>query len=439
MSGETSEAAAVPALAPHPAKLFAEVTSRCNLRCPMCLRQSGEEAFRDGDMSVETFRRLLPALATADALVLNGIGEPLLHPHLEEFVRAGKEQMEGRGWVGFQSNGLLMNSARALRLVGAGLDRVCLSLDAVSPEAFRAIRTGEELADVERALEDLSTARIRCRSPLQIGVEFVLRRDNIRELPDAIRWAALRGADFAIVTQLFPYHRDLVPLAVYDANLDSSVAILHKYAKIGEREGIDIRNYHRVYLKYAKSARDERLIGLVDRMIAEAAREGITLNLQKLFSMDDGWAERVEEIFSAARDAASREGIRLHLPGVIPRSARRCEFVEEGSVFLSWDGNVHPCYFLWHPFRCYISGMEKVVRPKVFGNITERGILEIWNDPAFVSFRRNVLRYDYPFCFNCSFALCDYVQGGDFEQDCYVNAEPCGVCLWCMDIFNCLK
>jgi putative metalloenzyme radical SAM/SPASM domain maturase len=439
MSGETSEAAAVPALAPHPAKLFAEVTSRCNLRCSMCLRQSGEEAFRDGDMSVETFRRLLPALATADALVLNGIGEPLLHPHLEEFVRAGKEQMEGRGWVGFQSNGLLMNSERALRLVEAGLDRVCLSLDAVSPEAFRTIRMGEELADVERALEVLRTARIRCRSPLQVGVEFVLRRDNIRELPDAIRWAASLGADFAIVTQLFPYHRDLVPLAVYDANLDSSVAVLDKYAKMGEREGIDIRNYHRVYLKYAKSARDERLIGLVDGMIAEAAREGVTLNLQKLFSMDHGWAERVEETFAAARDAASRAGIRLQLPGVIPRSARRCEFVEEGSVFLSWEGNVHPCYFLWHPFRCYINGMEKIVRPKVFGNITERGILEIWNDPAFVSFRRNVLRYDYPFCFNCSFALCDYVQGGDFEQDCYVNAEPCGVCLWCMDIFNCLK
>ena len=86
-----------------------------------------------------------------------------------------------------------------------------------------------------------------------------------------------------------------------------------------------------------------------------------------------------------------------------------------------------------------INGVEKIVKPKVFGNLSERVILEIWNDPHFVSFRKNVLRYDYPFFFNCSFALCDYVEGGDFEQDCYINAEPCGVCLWCMDVFQCLK
>jgi len=66
-------------------------------------------------------------------------------------------------------------------------------------------------------------------------------------------------------------------------------------------------------------------------------------------------------------------------------------------------------------------------------------ILDIWNDRAFNNFRRNVLKYDYPFCFNCSFALCDYVDGEDFIQDCYINNEPCAVCLWCMDIFQCLK
>jgi hypothetical protein len=31
------------------------------------------------------------------------------------------------------------------------------------------------------------------------------------------------------------------------------------------------------------------------------------------------------------------------------------------------------------------------------------------------------------------------VDGEDFSQDCYINTEPCAVCLWCMDIFQCLK
>jgi hypothetical protein len=27
----------------------------------------------------------------------------------------------------------------------------------------------------------------------------------------------------------------------------------------------------------------------------------------------------------------------------------------------------------------------------------------------------------------------------EFEQDCYLNTEPCGACLWCMDMMQCLK
>jgi putative metalloenzyme radical SAM/SPASM domain maturase len=428
-----------PALRPHPAKLFVETTTRCNLRCPMCLKQRGDEEFREGDMSVATFRRLLPAMPAIEAVVLNGIGEPLLHPDLKDFIRISKERMNGSGWVGFQSNGLLIDAPQACRLVEAGLDRICISVDAVSPEAFRNIRKGEEIADVERALEIFRGARKKCHKTLKIGVEFVLRRDNIGELGDTIRWAAFHGADFAIVTQLFPYHRDLVDLAVYDANLDASVALLQKYIKIGDKEGIDIRHYFDVYMKYAPSAAEARIMHLVDMMIAEATQQGVSLNLRKLFAMDQSWAEQAEAAFAAAREAASHAGIELRLPEAVPRSARRCEFVEEGSLFVSWDGDVHPCYFLWHHCHCFINGMEKIVKPRIFGNLATRGVLDIWNDPAYVAFRQNVLRYDYPFCFNCSFALCDYVQGGDFEQDCYVNAEPCGVCLWCMDIFNCLK
>ncbi len=155
--------------------------------------------------------------------------------------------------------------------------------------------------------------------------------------------------------------------------------------------------------------------------------------------MDQGWADRLETVFAETRIAASEAEVKLKLPEIVPKKSRRCEFVEEGCVFVSWDGQIHPCYFLWHHYQCFINGMEKTVKPKVFGNLSDLNLVEIWNDPAFLSFRKGVLRYDYPYCFNCSFALCDYVQGGDFEQDCYVNAEPCGICLWCMDVFQCLK
>ena len=51
----------LPALRPHPSKLFVEVTTRCNLRCAMCPREAPGGAVAEGDMSAETFARLAPA------------------------------------------------------------------------------------------------------------------------------------------------------------------------------------------------------------------------------------------------------------------------------------------------------------------------------------------------------------------------------------------
>lgn len=390
-------------------------------------------------MTLDLFNALLPALPTAEVLILNGIGEPLLHPDLNKFIRMAKKKMPPGSWVGFQTNGLLIDDKIARDLINAGLDKICLSIDAVDPEGFRLIRKGGELSGVHNALQSLRLARIQHNAVLEIGIEFVLRRDNIEELPDTILWAGSMGVDFALVTHLFPYHPDLVSQTVYNANLDESVAVFFEYQQQAERKGLDIRRYHDVYMKYEKSPEDKQIIELVDSMMVDAVSRGVTLNIQKLFYMEHSWVEETEAIFQKARESASLTGLDLKLPGVVPKSARRCDFMEEGCVFISVDGLIHPCYFLWHQYRCFINGLQKAVGPKSFGSLNDRMILDIWNGKDFNNFRRNVLKYDYPFCFNCNFALCDYVDGEDFSQDCYINNEPCAVCLWCMDIFQCLK
>ena len=174
-------------------------------------------------------------------------------------------------------------------------------------------------------------------------------------------------------------------------------------------------------------------------MKADALSRGVFLHLEKLFGLSETRAQEVQGVFDEARAVAAAAGIDLELPLAVPKSVRKCDFVEEGAAFVSWDGNVHPCYFLWHRYRCYIDGHEKRVKPKVFGSIAGQGILEIWNSPAYRRFRENVLGYDYPYCFNCGFALCDSVQSDDFEQDCYLNTEPCAACLWCQGVFHCLR
>ena len=91
------------------------------------------------------------------------------------------------------------------------------------------------------------------------------------------------------------------------------------------------------------------------------------------------------------------------------------------------------------PLCAEASGWRQQVDPKVFGNVTEQDVLQIWNSPAYCSFRAQVTSYDYPGCSNCSLAPCDYVQTEEFEQDCHIGDVPCGACLWCTGVFQCLQ
>jgi len=424
----------------HPARLFVEVTTRCNLACGMCVKQSDSGRIPEGTMAPQIFAALAPAFPHLEALVLNGIGESLLHPGLEDFIAQARRLLPERGTVGFQSNGMLLTESRARSIVDAGLDRICLSLDSVSEESFRAIRGGGEMQGVAAALANLrSAAARRPGRPLQIGIEFVLMRDNLADLPDAIRWAGRAGATFAIVTHLLPYHREMVAQAVYDTNTADASALYLAARAEARRQGLDIRRYLDVFMKVRRSGEEERIIGCVERLRSAAATRGVALHMERLLKRDEVRLEAADRVFDQARQAARDAGMELTLPGMAPRNTRKCEFVEGDSAFVSWDGNVHPCYFLWHRYSCFVGGIEKRVKPWVVGNLGERGIVAIWNDHDFGLFRERVLAYRFPFCYDCGFALCDYVGDADFEQDCYLERVPCGACLWCTGLFHCLQ
>jgi putative metalloenzyme radical SAM/SPASM domain maturase len=428
-----------PVLDSYPSKLFVEVTTRCNLRCPMCTKQSPGCGIVEGDMSAETFDGIVPALSRLEALILNGIGEPLLHASLDRFIEIAKQQMPSAAWVGFQTNGQLFNSDRAFALVGAGVDKVCISSDAVTPDIFRLMRTGGHRAAVDTSVEALQAAARRCNRRVSLGIEFVVTRHNIQELPLLMHWAAQHAIGFVIVTHMLPYHEELVDAVAFDTNTDHALQLFRRWKAGAKRDGIDLNDYFDVFMKFRKNPEQQRLMDYVNLMKAEALRQGLDLNVERLLKSDQEMLRRVRDAFAEAGEIARASGIDLHLPALVPARTRRCEFIEGGGAFISWDGNVHPCYFLWHRYRCHIGGLVKYVRPESFGSLADRSLLSIWNAPAFQDFRQGVLKYDFPFCYDCSVALCDYTQFEDFEQDCHISPVPCGACLWCTGLFRCLQ
>jgi putative metalloenzyme radical SAM/SPASM domain maturase len=432
---------ATAALRDHPARLFVETTTRCNLNCFMCVKQNRGSDVREGDFTPELFSRLESAFPRLEALILNGIGEPLLNPHLEGYIRRAKKLMPPDGWIGFQTNGLLLTHLRAVPLVDAGLDRICISIDAIVPEQFKKLREGGDVDAVDMALSAMNNAKRLCNRPeVQVGIEFVAMQSNISELPATLEWAANRGARFAIVTHVLPYDEQHAHEAVFCNISDQALELYSSWRRRAIEAGVDIQRYYEVRWRgFNRSPGDQAVVDMVEAMKAEAEQLGIMLDVKKLLTFEHRRMDEVAGIFAAAEEVARRTGLELRLPELALKEQRHCSFVEEGSAFVSWNGEISPCYFLWHRYECFASGWNQTVKPRIFGSLAGQDILQIWNDPEFRTFRSAVLAYDYPSCASCGLAPCDYVQTDDFQQDCHIRNVPCGSCLWCTGVFQCLR
>ena len=105
-------------------KIYLEISNVCNLSCAFCpgtLRQKHV-------MTVEEFTELMPKLRPyADYLYFHLMGEPLLHPHLADFLRIA-------GDYGFKviltTNGTLLKKQQEVLLSSPALHKVNISLHA---------------------------------------------------------------------------------------------------------------------------------------------------------------------------------------------------------------------------------------------------------------------------------------------------------------------
>ena len=105
-------------------KIYLEISNVCNLSCAFCPGTKRQKHI----MTVAEFSLLMPKLRPyADFLYFHLMGEPLLHPHLAEFLEIAGE------W-GFRviitTNGTLLNKQQDVLLNAPALHKVNISLHA---------------------------------------------------------------------------------------------------------------------------------------------------------------------------------------------------------------------------------------------------------------------------------------------------------------------
>jgi len=120
----------------QPNHLWLEVTNRCNADCIFCGRQYIDELH---DMDFNLYKKIINSCPTAKIVQTQGVGEPLMYPHIIEAVSYARRK--GKNVV-FYTNASLLDSSMAERLLDVGLNRIIFSVDECTKEGYESLRRG---------------------------------------------------------------------------------------------------------------------------------------------------------------------------------------------------------------------------------------------------------------------------------------------------------
>ena len=164
----------------------------CNLNCPFCSVDAGPHSKTrvtnyevELDYLMEAVEEIAPFKGPGVECHIDSCGEPMLYPEIVDLVRELKGVKEV-SVVSMQSNGTLLDEERIKALEEAGLDRINLSIHALSPELAVSL-AGVSWFDIERVKE---VARLIAESKIDLLIAPVyIPGVNDAEMPKLIEFA----------------------------------------------------------------------------------------------------------------------------------------------------------------------------------------------------------------------------------------------------------
>lgn len=217
------------------------VTDRCNFFCRYCRPPTPEQPKRQTrltDHEILTLVDRIHRIATLRKIRLTG-GDPLMRPRLPGLVSALRAQLPDAELCLTTNGARLAGCAVALR--EAGLDRINVSLDSLSPARFAAI-TGVDRLD--QVLRGIRAARAAGFTNLKLNA-VLLRSASSLELSRMVRFSATQEAELRLI-ELMPmgvarriFDQEFLPAAEALATLQAELRYL------GAAPGSDTSRRHR--------------------------------------------------------------------------------------------------------------------------------------------------------------------------------------------------
>ena len=223
-----------------PAVLYIETTNRCDSLCQTCIR-TFQTLEPPKDLTLDELTKLVDQFPRLQRVLLHGIGEPLLNPQLFEMIA----YLKGRGVaVVFNSDAIGLKEKKRRALIDSGLDELRVSMDAATPETYRAIRgvpMFHRVVENVTALVDLQ--RETAATTPRVSLWFTVMKNNLRELPDFIRLAGKIGAAEVNVQRLIYYGQGMAvqELSLYGTLNALETQMLAEAARTCQELGILLR------------------------------------------------------------------------------------------------------------------------------------------------------------------------------------------------------
>jgi radical SAM protein with 4Fe4S-binding SPASM domain len=137
-------------VSPPPLRLWVEISSRCNLRCPVCPNKDLPQS-QKGDMAWPLFKKVIDqGRDFTFEINLHHRGESLLHPEVGRYINYAAAQGI---FSKLHTNGTLLNREMSGAILASGLRRLSISFDGFSAAVYEKNRAG---ASFEQVTENIS-------------------------------------------------------------------------------------------------------------------------------------------------------------------------------------------------------------------------------------------------------------------------------------------
>ncbi len=185
---------------PLPTFVQIEVTTLCNFKCVTCSRESLPPSRLNRSVNTIVIDRLLEQLPDLEGIKLQGLGEPLMTPGIEDIIKTIRRH-NPKVKITTVTNGSLLTIKR-YREIALSVDELVISFDSSNPENFEKIRVNSRYSKIIEGINLLSRDRTASNSKTHIAMSFVATHLNYNEILELDRIAVSLQLDTVVVNEV---------------------------------------------------------------------------------------------------------------------------------------------------------------------------------------------------------------------------------------------